>query len=1013
MQRAIAAILLLLLATPAFSQGGYQVNGTVTDESGLPLIGVTVMEVGTTKGTATNETGLFTLSVSSQNADVTFSYVGYTNVTLKAGDVPAAVQMGEEATSLNEVVVIGYGTVRKHDVTGSVTAIRPDKLNKGLAVNPQDMLQGKVAGVSVTSSDGTPGGKATIRIRGGSSLNASNDPLIVIDGLPVDNTSMKGVANPLALINPNDIETFTVLKDASATAIYGSRASNGVILITTKRGVVGSKPVFSYNGSVSVSTLAKRIEVMDAAELIQYAKDLKLYDENKQYFGASNTDWQDEIYRSAVSTDHNFSVSGGYKGIPYRVGMGYTYQDGILKTSNMQRGTVSASVNPTFLDNHLTLNVTGKAMYIGNRWADNNAVGAALGMDPTQSVYDNSDAGKNYGGYTQNSNTFDIDPAWPTTYNTQAIKNPVATLELKDDRSKTYELVGNIQAAYKVHGLEDLTLNASLAGEYGEGTQHTKNSPYSAESHYYGWDGTDTKERYNVLFNAFAQYTKDIKDDFHFDIMAGYEYQHMLLERGNLDGWGMFPATNPETPNTRYNEKHEKYAHQKYLLSFFGRANLSYKDRYLLTLTMRSDGSSNFRKEDRFGYFPSVALAWKIKEESFLKDVDILSDLKLRLGYGITGQQDIGQGDAPYLPILETNKEGSHSFYPLGEENGKYIFYKPYRPTAINRALTWETTATYNAGIDFGFLKQRFTASFEYYHRVTDNLISQLDIPGGTNFKNRTWANIGSLSNTGFEFTFDGRIIQSKDLTWSLSFNATYNVNKITKLAASDNPDYYVATGGISSGTGNNIQAQKVGYPAWSFLVYETAVDENGEYYFVDRSGPDGKPDGVIDSKDMYCYKSRMAPLTLGFSSALHIKKFDVSIAMRANIGNYMYNDHLASNLKDLQKANLVSSKIGGFHNVPKQAYDTYWIDEFKADAPGMKGQWYLSDYLVQDASFLRIDKVTVGYSIKREMRVYATVQNPIVVTGYKGLDPERFEGIDNNTYPRSLTVLLGLTYDF
>ncbi len=989
-------------------------RGTITDESGQPLIGVTVMESGSTKGTATNENGSFTLLVSSQNAEISFSYVGYTNLTFKASDVPAIVQMGEEATNLNEVVVIGYGAVRKNDVTGSVTAIRPDKLNKGLAVNPQDMLQGRIAGVSVTSSNGTPGGAATIRIRGGSSLNASNDPLVVIDGLPVDNSSVKGVANPLALINPNDIETFTVLKDASATAIYGSRASNGVILITTKRGVVGSKPVFSYSGNASVSFMAKRIEVMDAAELIQYSKDLKVYDENKSYLGTSNTDWQDEIYRSAFSTDHSFSIAGGYKNIPYRVGLGYTYQDGTLKTSNMQRGTTSVTVNPTFFDKHLTFNITGKAMYITNRWADNGAVGAALGMDPTQSVYDNSEAGKNYGGYFQRTNPFTIDPAWPTTFNTQAIGNPVATLELKDDRSKTYELVGNFQAAYKVHGLEDLTLNASLAAEYGHGTQHTKISPYSSSNHYYGWDGTDTKERYNILFNVFAQYSKDIKDDFHLDIMAGYEYQHMLLERGNMDGWGTFPATNPTTPNARYNEKHEQYAHQKYLLSLFGRANFSYKEKYLLTFTMRSDGSSNFRKEDRFGYFPSVALAWRIKEEGFLKDVDLLSDLKLRLGYGTTGQQDIGQGDAPYLPILVGNKDGSHTYYPLGDvENGSYIYSQTYRPTAINRALTWEGTTTYNAGIDLGFLKQRFTGSVEFYYRVTDNLISQLDIPAGTNFKNRAWANIGSLSNTGVEFTLDGRIIQNKDFRWNLSFNTTYNVNKITKLAASTNPDYYVPTGGISSGTGNNIQAQKVGYPAWSFYVYETAVNAQGEYYFVDRSGPDGTPDGVVDEKDMYCYKSPMAPLTMGFSSTFHIKKFDVSIAMRANIGNYMYNDQLATSLDGLKKANLVSSKIGGFHNVPMLAYNTYWIDGFKSDAAGMNGKWYLSDYLVQNASFLRIDKITVGYSIKREMRVYATVQNPFVITGYKGLDPERFNGIDNNTYPRSLTMLLGLTYDF
>jgi iron complex outermembrane receptor protein len=1015
MNRIIFIILTVVLnILIAGAQTTVPVSGTVKDATGEPLPGASVVMKGTNNGTVADIDGNFQLNVT-EGSTLVISFVGFTQQEI---DVNSSrffnVILNEESQKIDEVVVIGYGTVRKTDATGSVTAIKPDELNKGLAVNPQDMLQGKVAGVNITMNDGTPGSGAVIRIRGGSSLNASNDPLIVIDGLPMDNSSVKGVANPLSVINPNDIETFTVLKDASATAIYGSRASNGVILITTKKGKAGSKPAFSYNGSVSLSFLAKRIEVMDAADLIQYSKDLKLYDDNGSNFGSSDTDWQKEVYRSALSTDHNLSITGGLKNMPYRVSLGVTYQDGIVRTSNMHRGTVSANVNPVFLDRHLTLNVSTKAMYIGNRWTDGDAIGASLGMDPTQPVYDESAAGKIYGGYYQRTNPFNIDPEWTTTYNTQAIKNPAASLEFLDDRSKSHELVGNISAEYKIHGFEDLRLNASLAAEYGKGTQHTVISPYSASNHYYGWDGSDPKEGYHILINAFAQYYRDFSDDFHFDIMGGYEYQHLLLERGHYEGWGMYPDTNPDTPGKKYNERNTRYGHQKFLLSFFGRTNLILKNKYLFTFTLRTDGSSNFRPEERFGYFPSAAFAWKINEEGFLKDSRTLSDLKLRLGYGQTGQQDIGQGDAPYLMILEPNLTGSHTYYPLGDlENGGYKYHPTYRPTAINKALTWETTVTYNAGIDFGFLKQRFTGAIDFYYRVTDNLISRLDIPGGTNFRNQVWANIGSLSNTGVEFTFDGKIITNKDFTWSLGFNATYNVNKIIKLAASDNPNYYVATGGIGAGTGNTIQAHKVGHPAWSYYVYETKKNASGDYDFVDRSGPNGTPDGVVDENDLYCYKTRMAPLIFGLSSKFNIGKFDINIALRANIGNYMYNDYLSTSLDGLKKSNVYSSKIGGFNNVSRNAYDIYWIEGFKSDNPNFNGKWYHSDYLVQNASFMRIDRITVGYNPNSNMRIYVTVQNPLVLTAYKGLDPEKFDGIDNNMYPRAFTTLAGFSYSF
>ena len=1003
-------IMFSLFGSVALYAQSFTMTGTVKDATGEPIIGASVLEVGTNNGTITDYDGQFTLKTQAKST-LRISCIGYkTKEVAVDGKSNQIIILEEDSELLDEVMVIGYGVVKKNDATGSITTFKPDEMNKGLNTNMQDMLQGKVAGVSVTNSGGTPGGGATIRIRGGSSLSASNDPLVVIDGLAMDNNGIQGVSNPLSMVNPNDIESMTILKDASATAIYGSRASNGVIIITTKKGTAGSKPKFYYDGNVSMGILTNRLETLTANDIRDYALALNHSEKRRSYLGSANTDWQDEIYREALGTDHNFTVSGGAKNMPYRASLGYTFQDGTIKTSNMQRVTASLNLSPMFFDKHLTFNINAKGMYIYNRYADGGVVGAALSMDPTLPVYDSEssayDAQLLFGGYYQQGikNALYGDPVWNKTVNQQTTANPVSTLMAKNDRSQAGVFVGNIEGDYRVNGFEDLRIHANFGADYSYGKQNTTVEPWSYGNHYYGWDGWSDKMKYNLSFNAFVQYSKEFEYEQKFDIMAGYEWQHFYNEYQSK-GSGFYQETNPlydaadsRFPNSIYNFKS---ASENYLVSFFGRANYMALNRYMITATFRGDGSSRFAPGHRWGLFPSVALGWKIKEEAFLRDVNWLSDLKLRLGYGITGQQDINQGDYPYLASYIVNQD--HAYYPAitNPDGTPYIIY---RPDAYNTDLTWEKTTTYNAGIDFAFLQNRINGSIDYYYRLTNDLINVVDVPAGTNFKNRVVSNVGSLYNQGVEFAINAMVIDNKKLKWDVQLNAAWNENKIVELTTGDNSDYYIQTGGISTGTGNYIQAHKVGYAASSFFVYETKRDDQGNYYYVDRN-----EDGKIDADDKYMYKSPAADITLGLSSKWQFYNFDLSFSLRANFGNYVYNDVLASNLQWVD--NVYSDQNGGYHGLLRNCYNLRWVDGFKAE-----GDWYASDMFVENASFLRCDNITLGYTFNKpkiKARIYATVQNPFVITNYKGLDPEVFGGIDNNIYPRSLTTLVGVSLQF
>ena len=1060
--RALLAASLLLLGMTAYAQTA--VNGTVIDAAnGEPIIGASVLEIGTTNGTITDWDGNFSLTVK-PGAKLAISYMGYKTQEVTAAS-SLSVKLAEDSELLDEVVVVGYGVVKKNDATGSVTAIKPDEMNKGLQTNAQDMLSGKIAGVAVTNGGGTPGGGATIRIRGGSSLSASNDPLIVIDGLAMDNNGIPGAANPLSMVNPSDIETFTVLKDASATAIYGSRASNGVIIITTKKGSAGQKMKVSYDGNVSFGTLTNRLQTLTGDQTRAYAMSLGYSKDQMAYLGTENTDWQDQVYRTAVSTDHNVSMTGGFKdknvNMPYRASIGYTLNNGTIKTSQMQRVTASLNLNPSFLENHLSFNLNAKGMYIYNSY-EPGVVGAALHMDPTQPVrvgeggvkgiygdvlLSKEDADKMFGGYYQPTQDAAYgDTEWTLAPKSNITYNPVSALNQQSSIANSAAFVGNFEADYKIHGFEDLRLHANFGANFATGKQRSHQARTGAAGHYYGWDDEEVKKNYKLEFSATAQYYKDFNENQHFDVMVGYEWSHTYND-GHKNGNGWYPMTNTKLDangnplaGTMANLSKSSWASESYLVSFFGRANYVGWNQLLLTVNFRADGSSRFAPEHRWGYFPSVSAGWKIKE-TFMKDVNWLDDLKLRLGYGITGQQELNNGDYPYLATYTKSSE-HQVFYPVGYDNyaeenrnaeqvfpdqGQYvvdnngnILYYSYRPNAYNYDLTWEKTTTYNAGIDFSFLNNRISGSVDYYYRKTDDLLNTVTVAAGTNFRNRVISNVGSLSNQGIEFAINAVAIDmGRKFKWDLGYNLTWNQNKILRLNTGESQTA-LPVGDISSGTGNKIQQHAVGQAAYSFYVYEAksnvAEDGTKYWYVVDRDN-----NGSIDENDKYFFHSAAAPISMGFQMKFQFYDFDLGMSFRSNIGNYVYNDVKASNLQMVTRENFNRNNF--VEGILTQCFDTYYNDNMRSDVlytdperTAKFDKWYATDYFVENASFLRCDNITLGWSFKRPKingRVYATVSNPFVITGYSGLDPEHAFGIDNNIYPRSMTTVLGINLQF
>ena len=971
----------LILSIDAFAQT--TVNGLVIDNNREPVIGASVLVKGTTTGTATDFDGRFTLKVPEGNSILVISYVGCETREIAANspELQSGIVMRENVQNLDELVVIGYGSVKKSDATGSVIAIKPDELNKGNRVTAQDALVGKVAGVNVVTGSGAPGSGATIRVRSGASLSASNDPLIVIDGVPVDNSTIEGSSNIIGSLNPDDIETFTVLKDASATAIYGSRASNGVIVITTKKG--SDRLAVNYSSSYSVSTTADRLDVLTADEFKAFVPTVTGVPANPT-FGTANTDWQDEIYRTAFGTEQNISVSGKVKPIkaPFRVSLGYTNQNGIIETNNYQRLSFGGNISPSFFDDHLTANLNLKVSYENNKMVDNSVVGAALRYDPTRPVMTGSptaatDPGLGYFIWTNGGSPMAIQT-----------NNPVAQLELTDQSNKVVRSIGSAALQYKVHGLEDLKLNVNLGYDVLE-SKYNKDVPDLAGTMYTEnqKDGTGLMQRgvqnkRNLLLDAFANYDKTFGDKHSFGAMVGYGWQN-FYKKYNLS------YDDPEG-NELQSDTH--YETEYYLLSFYGRVNYSYDDRYLITATLRGDASSRFAKDNRWGIFPSVALAWRIIQEDFMKEQDVLSDLKLRLGYGVTGQQDI-LNDYPYMTTFTVS-------YPEAAYQFGNTWYKTYRPNGYDRDIKWETTTTWNVGIDYGFLDNRIYGSIDYYKRFTKDLLNTINVSSGTNYSSVLTTNIGKMENEGVEFAINAVPVRTKDFEWTVGFNYTWNDSKITKLNMIDTGSNFVQTGAIS-GTGKYVQVFMVGERPYTFYLCKQAYDEQGN----PLEGQYVQPDGSVSSTETrYATdKSALPSSYLGFNTRFSWKNWDLSLSGHGSFGNYVYN-YVAAD----QYVQSVYSDQGSFSNILRSTRDK-----------GFQQQQLYSDIWLENGSFFRFDNVTLGYTFDRlwndssRLRLTFSVSNIATITGYSGLDPELTDGIDREVYPRPRAYTLGVNLTF
>lgn len=996
------------------------IKGHVRDNTGDDVIGANIIEKNNTlNGTITDLNGDFTLTVP-QGAVLIVSSVGYETQEVVA--VPLIViTLQEDIKLLDEIVVIGYGSIKKSDLSGSVVAVRAEEINRGAVTSPQELIQGKIPGLSVISGDGGPASGSIIRIRSGASLNASNDPLVIIDGIPTSNDAAPGTPNVLSTINPNDIETFTVLKDASATAIYGSRASNGVIIITTKKGTEGKINVV-YNSTYSYKDPYKRINVMNGNEF--YHSILEQYKEQDVYNTISNlvdmypsvsTNWQDEIFQGGLSTDQNIAISGKANFLPFRVSFGYNKERGTLKTSDYERYTGTINLNPKLFNNHLSIDINVKGTINNNRFASSDAVGSAVSYDPTKPVYVSADDPNGYNGFynwTSNQGGGVYQP------NANAATNPLSILYDTNDKGVTKRSLGNIQFDYKIHSFEDLHLNLNLGYDVAKATGDYYVNPYSFQAALdsdfsqlgqgYSWNNL----RRNHLLDFYVNYVKyfePIKSNI--DLMFGYSWQHFYYkdfsqQKSNqaIDNFSEISAPTGWTWNDNekryFRDDSKAYPWENYLISYFGRLNYSLMDRYLLTVTLRRDGSSRFSDNNRWGTFPSVALAWNIINENFIKNTSsVLSGLKLRLGYGITGQQEID--DYLYLPnyIISTNMNTQY--------NGTYLL----KPDSYSPDLKWEETSTYNIGLDYGFLNNRINGSVEFYIKKTKDLLNTVNAPAGTNFSNQIVANVGKMENKGIEFNINAVAIQTKDFSWDINYNITWNDSKITKLTTSYNSDYEgIVAAYAPFGTGTPLSRHQIDNSPYTFWLYQQVYDENGkpiQNAIVDRNN-----NGVIDEGDRYFTgKNPLADVYMGLGSLFKYKNWDLGFNLRASIGNYIFNAQNADNGTYNNYGGL-----GVLSNYNKDAID--FTGGFKyLDSTESR----LTDLYLENASYLKMDNITVGYTFNRFFtsklsgRISASVQNVFTITKYSGLDPELpgIDGIDNSVWPRSRIYTLGLNINF
>ena len=985
------SILLLFAALPVFAQN--VVTGKILNVDGIGISGVTVTVKGTQIRTQSDANGNYTINAPSPNSTLVFSSVSFVSQEIIANNA-GSVTMAISNASLDEIIVVAYGTRKKSDLTGSVVAVTTKDFQKGNINSAEQLLQGKVAGLEITTGGGAAGGGSKIRIRGTASLNASNDPLIVIDGMPVEGNGVAGSANLLATINPNDIESMTVLKDASAAALYGSRATNGVIIITTKK--AGSKKFrFNYNTRFSVGEVVNRVDVLNADQIRSIVNE-KGNATFKGFLGTANTDWQDQIYQKAIGFDNTISASGtaqlGKFALPLRASIGYLTQEGNLKTNKFDRITGSLNLSPKFLDNHLSVNVNAKFSNTDTRFADEGAIGSAVGFDPTQPVFSGNNK---FGGY------YEWIAPGGNTLNVLAPRNPLGLLQQRQNNSDVNRLIGNVQLDYKMHFLPDLHLLVNLGVDQATGKGSDIIDSASAISTL-AFLGRGRKSIYNQekrskIADVQLFYEKDLESiKSKIDVLVGHSYQEYFTD--DIINYAFFQNGTVDTTTVRpprFFTDRNGFAIDSYL----GRLNYSYNDKYLVTASIRRDASSKFAEGNRVGYFPAVAVAWKMRED-FFKNSQKLSELKLRFGIGETGQQD-GIGSYEYLPR-----------YSFADNSARYQFGDAFvdvlRPAAYDPTIKWETTLTTNLGLDFGFFSNRITGSVDVYEKKTRDLLSIVDIPSGANFNVQLLKNVGNLENRGAELAMNFIPVQSKTWNWNFGFNVAYNETEITKLIDYTDPSFKgLPVGGISGGTGNNIGRFNVGNAPYVFYVKKQVYDNSGRpiqglYEDLNRDGIAS----VTDDNDKYFYKKPAPDAIYGFNTSVSYKQVSLGLAGHGMIGNYLYNNFASNNGTERNILNPVQH-LG---NASTSYLET-----------GFTNNTYLSDYYIENASFFRLDNINFGYDLgkiakgKASMRLNANIQNVFVVTKYSGADPESASstGVDNNIYPRPRIYNIGASIDF
>ncbi len=973
-------ILILVFGLPMIVFSQKTVSGVISDASnGETLIGATITVPNSSIGTITDIDGAFSLNVDDDVTELAISYTGYQSVRITIPPdniVNVSLAIGE---ILEEVVVIGYGEVKREDATGSIQSVSSEDFNKGVIAGPQQLISGKIAGVNITT-DGSPGGGSRIRIRGESSLGASNEPLIVVDGIPLSGGGVGGGRNALNLINPHDIESMTVLKDASATAIYGNRASAGVIIITTKKGKVGAPFSITYNGNLSFGSIAKKIDILTAEEFRNtITTHWGAESPQVELLTDANTDWQDEVFRQASGSDHNLNASGAIGNIPYRASVGYSNFNGLLKRDNFKRFTTNVNVTPRLLDNRLQLNLGIKNVRTNNFFGNFGAIGSALAYDPTKPVRDDSSV---FGGYT--TWTIENDNNIP---NALAPANPVALIEQVDNESTVNRYILSASADYRFSFLKELRANLNLAydNSNGSGTVVIPNDAAFAFDLETGGGANNnySSDITNRLLEFYLNYKKDF--DVHtFDIMGGYSWQN--FEFNDLSE--NFSTSGIQNEGDDLNGKPREY----FLVSFFGRMNYDYNDRILATFSLRADGTSRFSPSERWGYFPSVALAGKLID----RNSDFLNQVKIRVGWGITGQQNIGDNFYDWQGVYQLSTPTAR--YQFGDQ-----FYDTYRPNGYDATRKWEENSTYNFGLDYSIIRDRLSGSIDVYNRKTIDLLARIPVPAGTNLTNELITNIGNMESKGVEIALNFAPISNENIRWDINLNASYNNSKITKLTSSPDTTFNGnLVGGIAGGVGSTAQIHSVGYAPYSFYVYEQLYDESGnilEGEFADRNN-----DGIVNPDDLYQYENPAPDWAFGFSNSLTINNLDFSFAGRANLGNFVYNNVQTNN----GYLNGSYNSSGYLRNIHPIAVEQNILEDETI---------ILSDAFVEDASFLKVDHITLGYTfpklVNNGLRVYGTIQNPIIISGYSGIDPEVFGGLDNVIYPRARTILFGLNVNF